>query len=99
MVSITLGITVPSPRVLQPVQLVSRARTNIAKRSESNQSHGFLSGLMSTQSCSDRLDTRRACSHYVLIDSLVETSKVNGWDGNDSHHPPCRPGCLLCFGR
>src|SRR5260221_9164764 len=30
---------------------------------------------------------------------LLETSQVNGWDGNDGHHPPCRPGCLLCLGR
>src|SRR6266567_6515013 len=45
------------------------------------------------------LDTRRLCSHYVLTceKNLVEKSGENGRDGNDSHHPPCGPGCLLCL--
>jgi hypothetical protein len=42
-----------------------------------------------------------ACSLYVLVDEnllknqsrliIFESSQVNGWDGNDSHHPPCGP--------
>jgi impB/mucB/samB family len=39
-------------------------------------------------------------SLYVLtVENLPETSQLNGWDGNDSQHPPCRPGCLLCLRR
>src|ERR1700747_2067525 len=33
------------------------------------------------------------------IKNLLKTSRVNGWDGNDSQHPPRRPGRLLCLGR
>jgi hypothetical protein len=56
-------------------------------------------GSRQTRTAGDLTITNK-CSHYVLtIENLLEAPQMNGRDGNDSHHPPCRPGCLLCFRR
>jgi DNA polymerase IV len=53
---------------------------------------------MFVQSFTDRLTlVALVLIMFSLYENLFETSRANGRDGNDSHHPPCGPGCLLCL--
>ena len=49
-----------------------------------------------TRCVSAQLDIGRLFSLCSLHEDL---RRLSGPDGNDSHHPPCGPGCLLCLGR
>ena len=56
----------------------------------------FYSAQVRQNMLRQRSLTLGVCSLYVLYE---DSARVSGPDGNDSHHPPCGPGCLLCLGR